>query len=175
MRAKLTIITVIFYYSITVNRYYVRRLSLLLSATVFSAKSRSKMALRTVCVASLRTGTDLGVNNARTFVTTGIVTISHLWYRVDDTFTNYVPELHVRVCRAISWSGPSLNAAVEDILPNSQKNVNLVTLREEGNVSWYERRGEAHRVVTAILSVHISHVSYRYQSLPSHISYHYPT
>lgn len=35
----------------------------------------SKMALRTICAAALRTGTDLGVNNARTFVTTGIVTI----------------------------------------------------------------------------------------------------
>lgn len=33
------------------------------------------MALRTVCAAALRSGTDLGVNNARTFVKTGIVTI----------------------------------------------------------------------------------------------------
>lgn len=32
------------------------------------------MALRTMCAAALRSGTDLGVNNARTFVTTGIVT-----------------------------------------------------------------------------------------------------
>ncbi|XP_036938395.1 39S ribosomal protein L38, mitochondrial isoform X1 [Acanthopagrus latus] len=31
------------------------------------------MALRTVCAASLRTGTDLGVNNARTFVTTAFL------------------------------------------------------------------------------------------------------
>lgn len=73
---------------ITVSRSYVRRLTLLLSATVFSAKSPSKMALRTVCVASLRAGTDLGVNNARTFVTTGIVTILH-----DDT----VFMIHLRI------------------------------------------------------------------------------
>lgn len=33
------------------------------------------MALRTVCAAALRTGTDLGVNNARAFVTTGMESI----------------------------------------------------------------------------------------------------
>lgn len=31
------------------------------------------MALRTICTFALRNGTDLGVNNARTFFTTGIV------------------------------------------------------------------------------------------------------
>jgi len=40
-------------------------------------EKHSKMALRTVCGAALRTGTDLGVNNARTFVSTGIVTTLH--------------------------------------------------------------------------------------------------
>lgn len=40
------------------------------------------MALRSACAAALRSGTDLGVNNARTFVTTGNVTIflSHIVY-----------------------------------------------------------------------------------------------
>lgn len=33
------------------------------------------MALRTVCAAALLTGTDLGVNNARAFVTTGMESI----------------------------------------------------------------------------------------------------
>ncbi len=42
---------------------------------IWGEKTQSKMALRTVCAAVLRNGTDLGVNNARTFVTTGIVTI----------------------------------------------------------------------------------------------------
>lgn len=37
-------------------------------------KKYSKMALRTICAVALRSGTDLGVSNARKFVTTGIVT-----------------------------------------------------------------------------------------------------
>lgn len=47
------------------------------------------MALRTVYAATLRTGTDLGVNNARTFVTTGIVTI--LINYIGFTFRNLAP------------------------------------------------------------------------------------
>lgn len=52
-----------------------------LSATVFREKKKKerkkrpktnfKMALRTICTFALRSGTDFGVNNARTFVTTG--------------------------------------------------------------------------------------------------------
>lgn len=47
------------------------------------------MALRTVCAAALRSGTDLGVNNARTFVTTGIVTI--LLHYIAFTLRHVVP------------------------------------------------------------------------------------
>lgn len=46
------------------------------------------MALRRVCAATLRTGTDLGVNNARAFVTTGIVTI--LLNYIGFTLTTFV-------------------------------------------------------------------------------------
>lgn len=49
------------------------------------------MALRSACAAALRSGTDLGVNNARAFVTTGIVTIS-LNY-IGFTFRKTVPGL----------------------------------------------------------------------------------
>lgn len=40
------------------------------------------MALRTICVNTFRSVTDLGVNNARTFVTTGIAGISVQYYIV---------------------------------------------------------------------------------------------
>ncbi len=54
------------------------------------------MALRTVCAAALRTGTDLGVNNARTFVTTGIVTI--LLNYIGLTFRNFLPRIQSCLC-----------------------------------------------------------------------------
>lgn len=38
-----------------------------------------KMALRTICAFALRNGTDLGVNNARTFVTTGTTFLSNYY------------------------------------------------------------------------------------------------
>lgn len=51
-----------------------------LSAIVFSdivgGGERSKMALRMMCTVALQSGRDLGVNNVRQFVTTGMITFS---------------------------------------------------------------------------------------------------
>lgn len=55
------------------------------------------MALRTICAAVSRSGTELGVNNARTFVTTGIVWIFAQLYCVYEQKPGYrASALYVR-------------------------------------------------------------------------------
>lgn len=67
------------------------------------------MALRTICAAVSRSGTELGVNNARTFVTTGIEWIFAQLYCVYEQTVGYrALALYVRVRQVKSFCNRAL-------------------------------------------------------------------
>lgn len=59
------------------------------------------MALRTVCAVALRSGTDLGVNNVRQFVTTGMLTFVNI-------FSTNITQLTFKIIRVLLYAEVSL-------------------------------------------------------------------
>lgn len=69
----------------------------------------SKMALRTICAAVSRSRTELGVNNARTFVTTGIEwSFAQLYCVYEQTVGYRALALYVRVRQVTSFCNRAL-------------------------------------------------------------------